>query len=313
MKWKDLCFIPGQEQSVIQILKYIVLRNLMGEVIYMDGVDLLPHHEWRWFFFRDKYQEYHFVDMPRGWDCRNHHVVSLPSCHHTDFHRIVYFLSGVFEGLVGDRWARLRQMIVQLRKEYDVYCRVCDQLQSQLCRLDPLCKDFLHAPFQETALPYIQQHCSYMKCLMDQTQQYRLLCDVLHASFEQVKDVYRTSILQGDSSAVIASFRREVIGRLYERRLSFLSFKDIDFGEWLACLLYMEESQQPMPDTTNADAMMYKLWVLLNLYFTERPIVGRPEGVRSFLFPCEELEFTTEEMDALLSVHPLERGLVLSS
>lgn len=310
MKWRDLCFLPEQEWNAIQVLKYVTLRNLLGETLYMDRLDLVPLPEERWFFLRDEYGEYHFVAS--GWDSRGVLGEEEFVCPHRDFHKMVYFLSGVHEGLQDKRWSRLRQMIYQLRGEYPAYCHHCKRRTAQLAQLPTVCRPFLHSPLEnmENATPYVRRHCEYMHSLLKQTQQEGVLCAIVKDTFDLIKDHYRESLLQNNTAGIISLFRRDLISRLYERKLSFLSFQDIDFGDWLVCLMYMEESQCTAEDDTDFRQMVYKLWILLNLYFTERP--ARSQPVRVFLYPAEEMELDQGDMESMLSTHPLLRGSLLS-
>lgn len=308
MKWIDLCLISEQEQNAIQVLKTIVLRNLLGETIYMNDLDIMPLQQDTWLFFKDKYNEYHFVES--GWDVRLISTNHPPLCSSVDYHKIVYFLSSVYQGLQGDKWLKLKSVLFQLRNEYPNYCENCVQLDNQ--NISIVCKKFISSPINNLhqAKNYIDRHCKYMQTLFEQTQQHDLIYLIVKETFTNIQQQYRDCILNNNTDKIVNYFRRDLINKLYENKLSFLSFKNIDFDDWLICLLYMQESQLCFPDTTNFEHMMYKLWILLNLYFTEKPTL---KSVNIFLYPNEEIEFDEEEMDKIRCTHPLLRGSLLNS
>lgn len=309
MKWRDLCLLREQEQNAIQILKYVTLRNLLGDTIYIHNIELSPMAGEKWFFMQDSYGEYHFVAS--RWEVVPGADRDELLCHHEDFHRIVYFLSGVYEGLQDPRWSSLRQMVYQLRNEYPIYCSHCKRRSSQLSQVPPSCHAFIHSPLVsiENATVYINRHCVYMDMLLRQTKQEQVIYRIVKDIFSEIKSSYAESLFHGDAAEVAVLFRRNMINRFHEQKLSFLSFQGIDFNDWLLCLMYIEESQCESEDQTNFRQMIHKLWILLNLYFTERPNI---QGVKVLIYPAEEIELNEEDMDMMLSTHPLLRGTLLT-
>ena len=70
MKWADLYLVPGQEKECIQILKCIVLYNIIhykDGIVYMDQIDVQPKksQQKEWVFQTDQDGELHFYETSK--------------------------------------------------------------------------------------------------------------------------------------------------------------------------------------------------------------------------------------------------------
>jgi hypothetical protein len=321
MKWADLCLVPGQEKDCIQLLKCIVIYNIIhytNNIVYMNNIDVQPRSisTVEWWFMKDDHDDLHFCESPQTWTYTIKPSSSDFDCVNTDCHQIAYFLSCVFEGIRNKpSYDRMNRMIFELRKEFPLSCKLCEEKKKQLKVLDPSIGPFMKGPYTnlKKACKYTERHAFYMNKLLSQTRQTDEVTDIIQQVYDGIKKKYLKSIKDGTELETVALFRRNMIDK-FRTKMSFISTRTIDFNEWVYCLIYLEQLQPQNVDTDTNQTFIYmlkKLWLLLNLYFVDEEM---DDSVTPSMYIVEMdqmrqlIDMEAEDLIELKKTHPILRG-----
>lgn len=298
MKWADLCCVAGQEQDCLQILKYLVLMNLASITpIFLDRVVLHPKPvptpiDWVFVLVRHPAQdegEFLFCELPRSWTIRfqSKSPVVEPRCTDAHVHHIARFLHDIHAGVKSrPQWERLVRLITMIRAEFPARCVACREGNETVPNVNAM----------------------FMDILCQQTQRHERVQQIIDDALQTHQASYSMSPDPVAKDTVVTSFRRDVMDALC-REFPFITTKAIDFGRWLHCLCHLMQSHETL------HAFWLKLWILLNLYFTEPRSASKRE-VRVFLqrehMILEEVDIDPDDtvwMDQ--RVHPLKRPMMV--
>lgn len=273
--------------------------------IFMRDVSLFPQGEEKivWKFKKDEYDDLHFVQLPKAWriDISENEIEF--GCAGKELHYCVSFLFELFESTRDlKEWKKLNVMIILLRKEFNDSCVLCEQKN----RIDPLYHCFLVGLFLKNHDAYIERHCHYAKKILSQTRK-KIGCDLMiliRDAFNKVRD------LELDIKDKSILFKRFIMEDL-RKVISFVHVREIDFNEWLNCLLYLYKMQMSnlQADGISFQSLMKKMWILLNLYFTEARIDSHNIDLYEEDTPIELDD--QEDLLQLKNSHPLLRGSML--
>lgn len=318
MKWADLCMVPGQEHNCIQIIKYVVMHNIVHPQSFISMTNIELHNKVSsidWIFMQEFGGEYLFCEMPSCWRVNIVQESMFGStCDFHTFHRTVHFLNSVYKGVRSrPEWKKLLQLVAMLRSELPKYCALCHERAHQLEKLPPMINEFIRHPVSdlEKTILLANKHHNYMTFLFQQTKHHKDITEIIRQSFEKIKSLYTESLLSDipDDTAV-TGFRRNVIESL-RQRFSFITTKPIDFKEWLYCLFYMDQLQiNTVEEYDWTTYIMKKIWLLLNLYFTEKQKSDAQEihiYIQEWETIIEEIEMDTEDVERMKGIHPIER------
>lgn len=297
--------VKGQASECLQVLKYIVLLNMLHpeRLIMMSRVRLLPKDDDRvvWEFKKDANGDLHFIELPSEWLIDIVEGDACFTCPYENLHAAVSFLYEIYECTQGlQEWKKLYMMIVHLRDELPTACDLCTQKMT----MDPLYHPFLQTALLPGCDKYIERHCHYTRKIMIQTrkQMNDEILKIIQHSFNEIKEV------ELDIREKSLLFKRLVLEDL-RKIISFVQTKEIDFTEWLTCLLYLDKRRSSAPSGT-FQGLMTKMWILLNLYFTETRLEST-ENLHLYedTMPIELDD--PEDLQELLSTHPLKRSSIL--
>lgn len=305
MKWSDLLLVKGQASDCLQTLKYVILLNMLNPEMrtMMSSIHLTPKDDDStvWEFKKDNNGDLHFVQLPLEWVINIVPGDARVACPFENLHSAVFFLYEIYESIKPlPEWKKLFMMILRLRSELPTNCDLCMSKTST----DPLYHPFMvDAPSPECD-KYVERHCHYARKIILQTRKQvrdEILC-IIKRSFEAVKD------LEFGLREKSLLFKRQVLEDV-RKLISFVQTREIDFTEWLSCLLYLDKRRSPEPGVS-FQSLMTKMWILLNLYFTE----ARLESTENLCIYEDSTLIEIEDpgdLEELLSTHPLKRSSIL--